>query len=55
MAKTVGHAHGLAEASRIVLEKTRDEALARSLYDAAMAKQAEADRQVDALLRDGCK
>jgi hypothetical protein len=55
MAKTVGHAHGLMEASQIVREKTRDEALARLLYDAAIAKQADADRQVAALLADGCR
>ena len=54
MAKTIGHAQGLAEASRIVLEKTRDEALAQSLYDAAMAEQAEAVRQLGALVRDHC-
>lgn len=55
MAKAVGHARGLAEASRIVLEKTGDEALGRSLYYAAIAKQVEADRQLDALLRDRCQ
>jgi hypothetical protein len=54
MAKTVGHAHGLEEASRIVLEKTGDEALARALHDAALAKQEEADRQLAALLSDRC-
>ena len=53
-AKTVGHAHGLQEASRIVLEKTGDEALARLLHDGALAKQEEADRQLAALLSDGC-
>ena len=54
MAKTIGHAEGLAEASRIVLEKTHDEALAQSLYDAAMAQQAEAVSQLGALVRDHC-
>jgi hypothetical protein len=55
LAKMVGHAHGLAHASLMVWQKTGDKALAQSLEDAAMTKQAEADRETVNYLAAGCK
>jgi hypothetical protein len=55
LVEMVGHAHGLAQASQIVMEKTGNAALAQVLEDAAAVKQAEAGRQLANFRAAGCR
>lgn len=55
LAKVLGHAHGLAHTCMMVLQKTSDRPLAQLLEDAAMAEQAEHNRELVNYQAAGCR